>query len=93
MCILVGKSVQKKDNGLIEELFFLLNQNATKWNDNNFQNFKYGNEHQVAIIPLNSLQLGLILQVPIDYMHLTLIAVMSKFLSAWIRKFGNKVGD
>ena len=61
-----------------------LNQNAAKRNDDDFRNFRYGDDHQVAVSPLNSLQLGLVSQIPLDYMHLVLIGVMRKLLSLWV---------
>jgi len=41
-------------------------------------------EHHKFIFPVEDLNIGMITQIPLDYMHLVLLGVMKKLLQFWI---------
>ena len=50
--------------------------------DNGFQNNLLSNHHE-GVSPLLSISMGLVTQIPLDYMHLVCLGVMRKLLLVW----------
>lgn len=58
--------------------------NAVVRTDNDFKD-QVDENHHTGISPLNKLDVGLVSQFPIDYMHLVCLGVMRKLLNTWIK--------
>ncbi|XP_041987649.1 uncharacterized protein LOC121739324 [Aricia agestis] len=52
--------------------------------DAGFSNQLYGDEHQQSKSILSELDVGLITQVPLDYMHLVCLGVVKKLIRCWL---------
>lgn len=61
------------------------NKKAVLRNNESFKNFLY-DDHQYSVSILSSLSLGLITQVPLDYMHLLCLGVMKRLIRVWVDK-------
>jgi hypothetical protein len=62
------------------------------YNDNIFKNLIYKKHHN-GLTPLIELKLGLISQIPLDYLHLFFLGVMKRLLLVWTKgkhKLSNK---
>jgi hypothetical protein len=55
---------------------------VTLYSDETFQNQNFVNHHE-GRSPLSELKLGLVSQVPLDYMHLVCLGIMKKLLLIW----------
>lgn len=60
--------------------------NSTRRTDLAFKNFYYDGVHQQSVSPLSELQMGLVTQVPLDYLHLLCLGVMKKLIRIWVHK-------
>lgn len=58
--------------------------NASLRNDQGFSEMAYEN-HQHAVSPFSELSVGLVSQVPLDYMHSVCLGVVRKILVQWIK--------
>ena len=69
--------------------------NATLRTDISFDETR-DEEHHLGPSPLRELQIGMVSQIPLDYMHLVCLGVMRKLLMLWMKgplntRLGSKV--
>ncbi|KAF5281922.1 hypothetical protein FQR65_LT14448 [Abscondita terminalis] len=64
--------------------------NSDIYSDETFQEQTYQNHHD-GLTPLTSLDIGIISQIPIDYMHLCCLGVMRKMLKMWTEQLPYKL--
>jgi hypothetical protein len=72
-----------EDEGEWEGRVILTNIFARKRTDSSFREIR-NEPHHKGESPLLKLQLGLVSQIPLDYMHLICLGVMRKLINAWI---------
>jgi len=77
-----GNCIQEGD--YIEHRVTFPERNAILRSDDTFKQ-KQHEEHHKFISPLEDLNIGMITQIPLDYMHLVLLGVMKKLLQFWVR--------
>lgn len=58
------------------------------YTDNSFKLFEFPKHHQ-GITPLSQIDIGLITQIPLDYMHLCCLGIMKKLILSWIEGPGH----
>lgn len=81
-CVQKGSSVNRR-------VVFLETQAKVR-TDESFK-LKIQEKHHLGTSPLLNLNIGLVTQVPLDYMHLVLLGCMRKLLLYWIRKGDHNV--
>lgn len=78
----------QKGEWMYRRVLYRCTNEAQLYNDNTFESQLFPNHHD-GCSPLQKLGIGMISQIPLDYMHLCCLGIMKKLLIAWVEGPGH----